>query len=124
MADLGRSWQPLGAVKVVTTAGTPVQLTTANIRVNQIWIQPMKSLSAAGTPPVDNAGFIYLINHAGASGSPTAKGAASTNIVAAIGTGQNTVGLPAHVYEVRGMNLSDFWLDADNSLDGALISYA
>lgn len=124
MADKGRSWETLGAVKVVAAAGTPVRLTTSNIRVNVIWIQPMRTLSALGTAPVDNTGAIYLINHAGAAGTPAAKGATSSNIVAVFRSGENALGPRQHEYQVNGMNLSDFWLDADIAGDGALISYA
>ena len=108
---------PFGAVKVVTTAGTPVQVTTnTEIVCSEIWLQPMRSLSAAATAPEQNSGAIYLMN------SSTAKGASSSNVIMALDTQQPAVSLKSPV--PNGINLSKLWLDADNNGDGVLISYA
>ena len=104
------------SLKTVTTAGTPVQVSTTNIRCSQITIQPLRGLGASTVAPTQNSGYIYLMN------SSTAKGAASTNIVAALASGADAVMLRAE--QINGFNLADFYLDADTSGDGAIISYA
>ena len=106
---------PLGAVKTVT-AGTPSALASSETRATKIWIQPMRSLSVAGTTPVPNTGTIYLMN------TSAAKGASSTNIFASIGSLDNVILLESQQRE--GWDLSKIYMDADNTGDGALISYA
>ena len=106
---------PLGAIKTVT-AGTPSSLATGETKATKIWIQPMRSLSAAGTAPVPNTGTIYLMN------SSTAKAIGSINVFASIGSLDNTILLESRQRE--GWDLSKIYMDADNTGDGALISYA
>ena len=106
--------QSLG-VKVVAAAGIPVQLTTGDTFCDEVFFQPMKSLSAAGTPPVDNVEPIYILN------SSTAKGASSTNVLFALLPGQPGQSLRSRT--PLGLNLKNIYLDADTSADGALVSY-
>lgn len=106
--------QSLGVI-VVTSAGTPVVLSSASRKCTEIIFQPMQSLAAAGTRPTPNAGFVYILN------SSAAKGAASTNVLLALDINQPAVTLRAAAKD--GYDLSRIWVDADNSSDGVLVSY-
>ena len=107
--------QSLG-VKVVTNGGTPVQLTTGDTFCDEVVFTPMRSLSAAGTPPTDNNEPIYVLN------SSTAKGASSTNVLLVLLPGQSGVTIRSRT--PLGINLKNIYLDADTNSDGALVSYA
>ena len=102
-------------LKTVTTAGTAVVLSATKIRCTKIWIQPLKALNAAAAEHTDNVGTLYIMN------SSTAKGAASTNIMAVIPTGADTILLEAS--QKGGYDLSTIYLDAVNNGDGALVNY-
>ena len=104
--------QSLGIV-TVAASGTPQRLTTNDIKCERISIQPLKAGGAQGTAPTPNTGYVYLLNNS------TAKETTLANCVLALAIGADAFTLP-----VRGINLSSLYLDADNSGDGALISYA
>ena len=105
-----------GAVKLVTAAGTPVQLSATSKPFNELLIQPMSDLSALGTAPVFNVGYIYLKR------TSTAKGTGSTDIVMAIPN--TSTGVTLRAQSRNGDDLMQYWLDADNSGDGALLAYS
>lgn len=101
-------------LKTVVAAGTPVQLAAAaGTKVNSINIQPVKS----GGPYVANVGPIYV----GLAGMNKATLAGVIYILSPTQVGATV--------EPRSYNLpyqddlSNYWLDADNPGDGALISY-
>ena len=108
---------PLGAVKTVTAAGTPEVLTTSDIVATRIWVQPMRALSALGTSPVLNTGFVYLKT------GTVAKGTGSTDIILAVDPNALTA-IPLESAMRDGWHLNRIYIDADNSGDGVLISYA
>jgi hypothetical protein len=107
--------QSLG-LKTVTTHGTPVQLTTTDIFTNKLSIQAIKAVGATGVAPTSNVGAIYLM------AAKTAKGAAGTDVIAIINADGDlfTLQSPSNL----GFDLANYYLDADNDGDGALISYA
>ena len=101
----------------VAAAATPVQLTTnAGIYCNIISVQPIKAGGVAGTAPTENVGAVYLMR------GDVDKGTALTSCVLLLRSGDAAFSIKAPTQ--LGFRLSDFWLDADNSGDGALISYA
>jgi len=107
--------QGLGVI-VVASAGTPQVLSATKLECNRVTFQPMRSLSVAGTAPVDNSGHVYILN------SSAAKGASSTNVLLVLAIGQPATTLPS--FAPNGIDLNRLYVDADNSSDGVLVSYA
>jgi hypothetical protein len=104
-------------LKTVATSGTPVQLTTdTGIFCNVISVQPIKAGGAQGVAPTPNSGYVYLMR------GNTAKGTALTGCVLMLDQEQPSFSIKAPTQ--LGFRLSDFYLDADVSGDGALIAYA
>ena len=106
--------QSLG-VKVVTSAGTPVQLSTSDLFCDEVIFVPMQSLGAAGTPTTENAEPLYVMN------SNVAKSASSTNIILPLQPGQPGTSLRSR--KDKGLNLKNMWIDADTSGDGVHVSF-
>ena len=115
MAAVENSINTLG-IKTVVTAGTPIQLSTTVQKCNRIWVQPLKAFGASAAADTANAGVIYILN------TLTAKGESSTNVIARLDSGENAVLLEAP--KSGHFDLSAFWIDAQTSGDGAIISYA
>ena len=103
-------------LKTVTTAGTPVQLTTSEIFCSQILIQPVRAGGASGTPPTPNTGVVYLMR------GNVAKATGLGSCIAILQVG-------ADALLIRGtapnsIDLRLFYLDSDTNGDGALVIYA
>src|ERR1700690_658377 len=102
--------QSLGLV-AVTAAGTPQQLTSTHVEVKDFWITPLKALPSTG-----NVGNIYI-------GTSTMVKATGVGVFRVIKTGD----APQHIERPRTSgefyDLSQWYIDADNNSDGALIGY-
>ena len=100
----------------VTTHGTRVRLSTTAYNCNGISIQPYRAVGASGVAPTSNTGNIYLMK------GNVVKGATGAHIVAVIESDTPMFTLRAEA--MLGYTVSDFYLDADNDGDGAVVSYA
>ena len=100
--------QSLGKI-TVTTAGTPVQINSTNIPCQAISIQALSS----------NAGKVYV----GLSGM--SKTTLIGNLaVLAVPSGAIIPSFSASVDSANGLNVSQYWIDVDNSGEGVLVAYS
>jgi hypothetical protein len=104
------SAQGLGLV-TVAAADTPQPLSATPLEVKDFWIRPCKA--AAGTA---NTGNIYIGNSAMVKGT-------GVGVIFLLKTGD----APLHIERPRTSgefyDLSQWYIDADNNSDGALIGY-
>lgn len=106
---------PMKSIGLVTVslAGTPVQLKSTSQICDSVNIEPVKSLG----PYVDNVGKIYI----GTSAAMNKTTGAGVLYVLAPGQPAATVRQPGRIPFLD--DVSNYWMDADTSGDGALISY-
>lgn len=91
--------------KTVTTAGTRVQLTTANLRVPSIDFQAES----------DNGGRMFIGNDQ----------VSSSNCMASLGPGDSLSLVAADYGDADAQwDLSEFWIDSGTSTDGVFVGYA
>jgi hypothetical protein len=104
------SAQGLGLV-TVATAGVPQALAASVTETKDIWIRPLKSI-----PSTANTGNIYIGNSAMVKST-------CVGVMLVIKTGD----APVHVERPRTSgefyDLSQLYIDADNTGDGAIIGY-
>lgn len=101
--------------KVVTTAGTPVQLTTL--------VQGMVAQRVRITAEHDNTGRIYV----GLAGMVVSTGVQVIGVIG-IPPGASAGEIPCFDFGVSGnpggIRLSDLWIDSTVNGDGVFIAYA
>ena len=108
-------WRSLGKI-TVTTAGTPVQVSATRIPAQTIFFQQVEA----------NIGKIYICSSAAAN-KTTGVGVLATIPAPTLNASLVAVVLPYAAATTPsapgGLSASQFWIDADNSAEGCIVSY-